>query len=100
MTLKDKNNIIDEEKKLVYTHLNNWVKTNKTIQAFNDKIEIKYTCNLYLTKPPVKRLNVVINKGVYTTQWGWKSSKRKEDNLLSLTKFLEEQYINYNSKGK
>lgn len=100
MTLKDKNNIIDEEKKLVYTHLNNWVKTNKTIQAFNDKIEIKYTCNLYLTKPPVKRLNVVINKGIYTTQWGWKSSKRKEDNLLSLTKFLEEQYINYNSKGK
>ena len=100
MTLKDKNNIIDEEKKLVYTHLNNWVKTNKTVQAFNEKIEIKYTCNLYLTKPPVKRLNVVINKGVYTTQWGWKSSKRKEDNLLSLTKFLEEQYINYNSKGK
>jgi len=100
MTLKDKNNIIDEEKKLVYTHLNNWVKTNKTIQAFNDKIEIKYTCNLYLTKPPVKRLNVVINKGIYTTQWGWKSSKKKEDNLLSLTKFLEEQYINYNSKGK
>lgn len=100
MTLKDKNNIIDEEKKLVYTHLNNWVKMNKTIQAFNDKIEIKYTCNLYLTKPPVKRLNVVINKGIYTTQWGWKSSKKKEDNLLSLTKFLEEQYINYNSKGK
>lgn len=100
MTLKDKNNIIDEEKKLVYTHLNNWVKTNKTIQAFNEKIEIKYTCNLYLTKPPVKRLNVVINKGIYTAQWGWKSSKRKEDNLLSLTKFLEEQYINYNSKGK
>lgn len=100
MTLKDKNNIIDEEKKLVYTHLNNWVKTNKTIQAFIDKIEIKYTCNLYLTKPPVKRLNVVINKGVYTTQWGWKSSKKKEDNLLSLTKFLEEQYIDYNSKGK
>lgn len=100
MTLKDKNNIIDEEKKLVYTHLNNWVKTNKTIQAFNDKIEIKYTCNLYLTKPPVKRLNVVINNGIYTTQWGWKSSKKKEDNLLSLTKFLEEQYINYNSKGK
>ena len=100
MTLKDKNNIIDEEKKLVYTHLNNWVKTNKTIQAFNDKIEIKYTCNLYLTKPPVKRLNVVIDNGIYTTQWGWKSSKKKEDNLLSLTKFLEEQYINYNSKGK
>lgn len=100
MTLKDKNNIIDEEKKLVYTHLNNWVKTNKTIQAFNDKIEIKYTCNLYLTKPPVKRLNVVINKGVYTTQWGWKSSKKKEDNLLSLSKFLEEQYISYNSKDK
>lgn len=102
MTLKDKKsiNIIDEEKKLVYTHLNNWIKTNKTVQAFNEKIEIKYTCNLYLTKPPVKRLNVVINDGIYTTQWGWKSSKKKEDNLLSLSKFLEEQYISYNSKDK
>lgn len=56
MTLKDKKsiNIIDEEKKLVYNHLNNWIKINKTLSAFNEKIEIKYTCNLYLTKPPVK----------------------------------------------
>lgn len=102
MSLKNKNsiNIIDEEKKLVYNHLNNWIKTNKTVSAFNEKIEIKYTCNLYLTKPSVKRLNVVINDGIYTTQWGWKSSKKKEDNLLSLSKFLEEQYINYISKGK